>query len=474
MTIRQKLGWSVGALVLATTVLGCVSWNAVASLTKELDVAIHKSAVKLDLVQSVGKRMQERLASTRGAALADVTKNTVQAEAARKKRVAAAIRIAEMIQEALPLFDAEGAGRIRSIETLLAEQDDQQKRYLEMSANQGVEESAAFMTEQIVPFTMKLEAALLDLVKYERQILKESSERAVAIEAVCRRSIVGLLGLTISICIIVIFVIEGINRTLKRSIHELTGGASQVASAAAHISASSQALAQGASKQAASIQQTHASSQCVHSTARQNEQNSLSANAMVLRSSNGFTTTNQSLNQLVIAMEEIGESSRKVAKIIRVIDEIAFQTNILALNAAVEAARAGIAGLGFAVVAEEVRNLSHRCSQAAKDTSDLISESIAKSTDGQERVGVAAAAFQTIRAESTQVRDLIEQVSAASRSQSQGIEEVSRSLLQIEHVTQNSAANAEEGAAAAEELNAQSASLLYVAEQLGSLVGETH
>ena len=195
---------------------------------------------------------------------------------------------------------------------------------------------------------------------------------------------------------------------------------------------------------------------------------------MVLRSSNGFTTTNQSLNQLVIAMEEIGESSRKVAKIIRVIDEIAFQTNILALNAAVEAARAGIAGLGFAVVAEEVRNLSHRCSQAAKDTSDLISESIAKSTDGQERVGVAAAAFQTIRAESTQVRDLIEQVSAASRSQSQGIEEVSRSLLQIEHVTQNSAANAEEGAAAAEELNAQSASLLYVAEQLGSLVGETH
>jgi methyl-accepting chemotaxis protein len=170
-------------------------------------------------------------------------------------------------------------------------------------------------------------------------------------------------------------------------------------------------------------------------------------------------------------MGDIKASSDKVAKIITVIDEIAFQTNILALNAAVEAARAGEAGMGFAVVADEVRNLAQRCAQAAKDTAALIEESIAKSNDGKVKVDQVAVAIRAITEESAQVKTLVDEVSLGSQEQTRGIEQVAKALTQMEQVTQQSAANAEESAAAAEELTAQASTLLDVVAQLSAMVG---
>jgi methyl-accepting chemotaxis protein/methyl-accepting chemotaxis protein-1 (serine sensor receptor) len=160
-----------------------------------------------------------------------------------------------------------------------------------------------------------------------------------------------------------------------------------------------------------------------------------------------------------------------VAKIIKVIDEIAFQTNILALNAAVEAARAGEAGMGFAVVADEVRNLAQRCAQAAKDTAALIEESIVKSNDGKTKVDQVAVAIRAITEDSAKVKTLVDEVSLGSQEQTRGIEQVAKALTQMEQVTQQSAANAEESAAAAEELTAQASTLMEVVHQLSSMVG---
>jgi methyl-accepting chemotaxis protein/methyl-accepting chemotaxis protein-1 (serine sensor receptor) len=174
---------------------------------------------------------------------------------------------------------------------------------------------------------------------------------------------------------------------------------------------------------------------------------------------------------MVVAMSDIKTSSDKVGKIIRVIDEIAFQTNILALNAAVEAARAGEAGMGFAVVADEVRNLAQRCAQAARDTAGLIEESICKSNEGKMKVDQVAAAIQAITQESAKVKALVDEVSVGSQEQTRGIEQVSKALMQIEQVTQQSAANAEESAAAAEELTAQASTLMEVVDQLSAMVG---
>jgi methyl-accepting chemotaxis protein len=168
---------------------------------------------------------------------------------------------------------------------------------------------------------------------------------------------------------------------------------------------------------------------------------------------------------------EIHSQSDRISKIIKVIDGIAFQTNILALNAAVEAARAGEAGLGFAVVADEVRNLAQRCAQAAKDTATLIEESIAKSNDGKQRVDRVAAAIRTITGESAKVKILSDEVNLGSREQSRCIEQMGKAIAQMEAVTGNTAANAEESAAAAKELDAQSETLKDVAQRLTAMVG---
>jgi methyl-accepting chemotaxis protein/methyl-accepting chemotaxis protein-1 (serine sensor receptor) len=169
-------------------------------------------------------------------------------------------------------------------------------------------------------------------------------------------------------------------------------------------------------------------------------------------------------------MTAIRESSNKVAKIIKVIDEIAFQTNILALNAAVEAARAGEAGMGFAVVAGEVRNLAQRSAQAAKDTASLLEESIARSLEGSGRVEQVAHSIASITENVARVKGMVEEVRQASGQQAQGIDQVTQAIAQMESVTQTTAATAEESAAASEELNAQAEQSMAVVRRLEMLV----
>ena len=170
-------------------------------------------------------------------------------------------------------------------------------------------------------------------------------------------------------------------------------------------------------------------------------------------------------------MNEINASSGKISKIIKVIDDIAFQTNILALNAAVEAARAGEAGLGFAVVADEVRNLAQRCAQAAKDTADLIEDSVVKSNAGKVKVDQVAGAIGIVTEDAGKVKILVDEISVGSQEQSRGIEQIGSAITQMDQVTQRAAASAEEGASAAEELTAQSESLKKVVAELTRMVG---
>jgi methyl-accepting chemotaxis protein len=171
------------------------------------------------------------------------------------------------------------------------------------------------------------------------------------------------------------------------------------------------------------------------------------------------------------SMQEIKTSSDEIGKIIKTIDEIAFQTNILALNAAVEAARAGEAGMGFAVVADEVRNLAQRCAQSAKETAVKIEDAISKTAQGVEISTKVTQALQEIVTKVRQVDELVAEVATASKEQSQGITQVNTAVGQMDKVTQSNAANAEESASAAEELNAQAESLKNAVKELQELVG---
>ena len=182
---------------------------------------------------------------------------------------------------------------------------------------------------------------------------------------------------------------------------------------------------------------------------------------------------NQTLEQMKSSMAEINSSSQKIAKIIKVIDEISFQTNILALNAAVEAARAGDAGMGFAVVADEVRRLAQRCAQAAKDTAALIEDSIGKSSEGSRKLNHVSDAVVRITSSANRVKQLVDELNTSSQEQARGVDHIATALTQLEQVTQQNAASAEESASVSHSMAKQSDVMRDVVDRLIVLVGDT-
>jgi methyl-accepting chemotaxis protein len=284
-----------------------------------------------------------------------------------------------------------------------------------------------------------------------------------------------LLGLALSAVALLsglsIFIIRSIPRPFQTVINGLTDASQQLHNTMSQVSTSSQSLAQSSTEQAASLEETSASMEEMAAMTRKNSENCSTAAERMGEMNLQVGHSNESLQKMVVSMSAIKGSSEKVSKIIKTIDEIAFQTNILALNAAVEAARAGEAGKGFAVVADEVRNLAQRSAQAAKDTAVLIEESIASSNDGSAKLEDVASAINAITGNVVKVKTLVDEVSEAARQQTQGIDQITQAISQMEKVTQNTAASAEEGASASEELNSQAQALSGLVETLQQVVG---
>jgi len=260
-------------------------------------------------------------------------------------------------------------------------------------------------------------------------------------------------------------------RELHRVIRALAELSAQLAMAVGQVSSSSQSLAEGASEQAASAEESSASLEQMSSVTKLNAENADKAASLAKQARAAAERSNNDMVAMIKAMGDIKAASADIAKIIKTIDEIAFQTNILALNAAVEAARAGEAGMGFAVVADEVRNLAGRSAQAAKDTAAKIEGAIAKTEQG---VRINATVNEVLNEMVTHVRqvdELVAGVATASKEQSRGIDQVNIAIGEMGKVTQSNAASSEESAAAAEQLNDQANSLKTISATLQEMVG---
>lgn len=472
MTIGKKMMLLFGGLLLLQFALGYLAFSTVERLGGLLDEAVNATAVKADLVGAMRARLQEMIACVRGAQLAHLNDDEEKAAALRQQFDAAHRRVAEQLREIQPLLRTDaGKEATAIIERGLSEFVPLGVEYPELAKQKKSAEAHELMKKRMTPVIGQMEEAAAALTKQQRDLLAASARQSASSVSGSRWLTLVVVGLSLCVGVAVFLAIRGVNRALGRVVEELSEGSQQVAAAASQVSSSSQSLAQGSSEQAASLEETSASSEEISSMARKNSENSRTAAELVSASQRKFDETNRSLDQMVVAMAEINSSSDKIAKIIKVIDEIAFQTNILALNAAVEAARAGEAGMGFAVVADEVRNLAQRCAQAAKDTAALIEESIARSNDGKVKVDQVAAAIRAVTGDAARIKTLVDEVNISSQEQARGFEQIGKAIAQMEQVTQQVAANAEESASAAEELNAQSEKLREIVSRLTAMAG---
>ncbi len=472
MTIGKKLMLALGALVALTLGLAYSSLSSVRSLGKELDLTANVIGKKLDLTGQLLASIGEMRAAQRGVVVYAMMKNSALTQENKdhfRKYAAGTEKLANEIQGLLTTETGKRA--VEQIQSSVASWLLASQEIERLCAAEQFDSSLKAALDAAMAQANQMRTAVNDLAAVEREQFTASAQRGREQTSLSYWIALTLIGICLVVGTTALFIVRQISNALRQVAEQMDDSGNQVASASNEVAASSQALAQGASEQAASLEETSASTEEIHSMTQKNATNSKSAAEFMGEAATKIQEANRVVDQMVDSMKEITASSDKVAKIIKVIDEIAFQTNILALNAAVEAARAGEAGMGFAVVADEVRNLAQRCAQAAKDTAGLIEESIAKSNDGKSKLDQVTAAIHSITESSNAVKTLVDEVSVGSQEQARGIEQIAKAVTQMEQVTQKTAASAEESASASEQLSAQAQTMHAVVAELQQMVG---
>jgi methyl-accepting chemotaxis protein len=339
---------------------------------------------------------------------------------------------------------------------------------IQADATSGIEQIAALSDDLIITVTGDAD----NMVKSMQQRAMEETRNYHS--AATQSNIIVTLFALVSAALGLTFgfyLSRSITKPINRIVSELSEGASRVGEASEQVANASQSLAEGASEQASSLEETSSSLEQMASTTRQNAENAGQANALASEAKEAADKSAAAMEEMAGAIRQMKKSTDETAKIIKVIDEIAFQTNLLALNAAVEAARAGEAGKGFAVVAEEVRNLALRSSAAADSTGALIEDSRKNADNGvratEEFIKVLAEITKSIKAVSV----LINEVSSASEEQSTGISHLNSAVAQMDQVTQQTASNAEESSSASEQLAAEAIQMQQIVADLNSIIG---
>ena len=370
----------------------------------------------------------------------------------------------------------EGRALVKDLQARRDAYSKKRSEILKASSAAATPEASALVYDkartELQPLVAAYAEAINALWKMEMTESAADGNRIMASSA--QTTILTIIAVALSLAfgiVLCLGIVRAINKALNHVSTELGDGARQVVAAATQVASASQSLAQGASEQAASIEETSASIEEMSSVTLSNADSADQVNALARQARAAAEKGAADMKQMSEAMIAIQAGSDDIGRIIKTIDEIAFQTNILALNAAVEAARAGEAGRGFAVVAEEVRGLAQRSAKAARESATKVSDAAGRTTLGVQINAKVAAALAEIVTHVRGVDELAAAVATASRQQSQGIAQVNTAVGRMDLVTQSNAAGAEESASAAEELNAQAEAMRQVVGELEQLVG---
>ncbi len=480
MTIGRKLFLSFGTAMTLTLLIALIGSANNAILSSTIDHVVRSMSVQQQLTAEISLDFSELLSIERGIHLRTSMSDPATAEIYNQQFLTSSGKLSANTHKLAPLLVSEADKRLcaQLIDLNLQLRQIHDLTYQQIAIEKGPTSDFSsspylIFRDQFLP-RANLAKSRADLLRRdEAALLTQDSQRTRQIDLRSRWLTNFMLILFFVVGGILAHIVVQSDRTLRQFAADLGEGATQVAAAAVQVSASSQSLAQGASEQAAFIEATSVSAEEINSMARRNTDNAVATASMVAESQRSIEEGKRALDQMVAAMDGVALASKEISKIVKLIDQIAFQTNILALNAAVEAARAGDAGHSFAVVADEVRELAQRSAQAANDTAVLIEDCIVKSQTGKHQVDEVAAAIRSIIDQSARVKLLVDQISDGSREQSRGIDQVSKAVLQMEQVTQGNAASAEQSAEAAKQLNLQFQTLKDIANDLAAMLGKT-
>jgi methyl-accepting chemotaxis protein len=471
-TIGTKLLISSSAMLVLVLIMGVTSLAVSDRLSKELDNAVNIIARKQLLAGEISTAAADMNALERGIAFSTVLQQPDKAEGFKQQFRATEDRVAQYFADFKVLrSETESGTELEALQSDYSEIKTAHLNLLQMLANQQMDLALKSFDGTLLPKLNQMSASAKKLVEQQGDQLAAVAKSADITKSSSRWIALCLILLSAAVGLAVIFLVRSITHTLRHLTWQMASCAEEVSEASNQISQSSQSLALGMSRQAGSLEETSASSQEMSSMTQRNAANSRQVTGLMGTVDKRVAEANKTLDQMVSSMKDINGSSEKIARIIKVIDEISFQTNILALNAAVEAARAGEAGMGFAVVADEVRNLAQRCARAASDTSALIEESIGTSNEGTQKLNRMAEAIRSITESTIEVKRLVDEVNLGSQEQARGIEHIASAMTQMEQVTQQAAANAEESAAASESMSSQSDTMTQVVQQLVAMVG---
>jgi methyl-accepting chemotaxis protein len=470
MTQIQKLTLGLAAMAVTASVWGFTSLSVISGLSDYLGTSVGATTAGIDQLGQIGRAASDMVGMERALVLHSMFGQTDETVKDKQRFDSAANNLKASVA-GLPAELKSGAGK-SAADTLQAELSGWSALHSELSQwldKQQADEAEKMLRDKIQPVSEKMQEAARILSASGRSQLQKGAGESADKAKRSRNSAFVFMAIFLTIGASVLMVVRRTGGRLRLVSGQIAEIAGELGSAAAQLADGSRRVSKWTASQAGSIEQTSASSTHVEAMSRQNAADSKQAAIVMAQVDQKVVEANHTLGQMVKSMNEIKSSSENIARIIRIIDEIAFQTNILALNAAVEAARAGPSGVGFAVVADEVRNLAQRSAQAARDTGELIEESVVRARTGSERLDQVARVIAGITADTSRVKVLVDQVEVASAQQSDGIRQISQALTEMEQITRQTAAGAEESRLASEGLNSQSGTVREVVLELAKV-----